>query len=294
VTKRTISIESWQPDYGGSAESAVLSPSDIKINADVEMPASEWRPIVPGEHETPESIAVIDGVRRIDAYAWLMNEGQPPVRSLLGSVSAGAVVIRDNKAAVTETMSERCLISAAETDDLDTKAGRYTFHLAASQEPEQLTATIQLRLSSLEISIADRVAGAVDLVIIDGPLRGRQNLSNAVGYIKSHLVAYLPPELQSIIGKLKAGERTPVFFFTTSWSRYSWYMRLPGPADYDWWGIVRLEAAESLKLDEVTRLADLVTATLPRFASVVHKDPRAPKPDKVIACGNNCARYASQ
>ena len=40
-------------------------------------------------------------------------------------------------------------------------------------------------------------------------------------------------------------------------------------------GVVRCEAAGTCRTRHITTLADTVTLTLPRFASVPHKDPRA-------------------
>jgi hypothetical protein len=60
-------------------------------------------------------------------------------------------------------------------------------------------------------------------------------------------------------------------------SRYSWYLRLPGPEGGPWAGIVRCEATGALAVDAVVALADLVACALPRFASAPHKDSRAPQ-----------------
>src|SRR5918992_253970 len=68
--------------------------------------------------------------------------------------------------------------------------------------------------------------GDVDLVVVDGPLRGRQHLMGAVGYIKTHHVTYLAPELNAVVGRLAPGERSPLFILGTDWSRLSWYFRL--------------------------------------------------------------------
>ena len=71
---------------------------------------------------------------------------------------------------------------------------------------------------------------ASDLLIVDGPLRGREHLPRALGYIKSHHATYLPPELNALVGALAPGQRTPAFLMGTSWDRHSWYLRLPGAA----------------------------------------------------------------
>jgi hypothetical protein len=80
-----------------------------------------------------------------------------------------------------------------------------------------------------------------------------------------------------VIGALEPGQRTPLFLATTRWSRYSWYLRLPGPRTHTWAGIIRGEASADLEPGQAVALADRVTLALPRFASIPHKDPRAPQ-----------------
>jgi hypothetical protein len=63
----------------------------------------------------------------------------------------------------------------------------------------------------------------------------------------------------------------------THWTRYAWYLRLPGPLAHPWSGITCLEASGDLKAREAIALADLSAAALPAYASVPHKDPRAPQ-----------------
>ena len=74
-----------------------------------------------------------------------------------------------------------------------------------------------------------------------------------------------------------AGDRTPLFLTTTSWSRFSWYLKLPlkdaGPMD----GIVRAEVNADQDVASARRIADLTAATMCRYASAAHKDPRAPQ-----------------
>ncbi len=121
--------------------------------------------------------------------------------------------------------------------------------------------------------------GPADLVVVDGPLTGRAHVPGAVGLVKTHRVMYLPPALRPVLGDLAAGERTPLFVTTTVWSRYSWYFRLPGSSGYGLAGVVRCEASADLPVGEAAQWADLVTVTLPRFASSAHKDPqRSPEP----------------
>ena len=115
------------------------------------------------------------------------------------------------------------------------------------------------------------------LLVLDGPLGARRALPGAVGYVKTHHVTYLPVELRAVVGRLAAGERTPVFAMGDRFPRHSWYLRLPGEVEHPWAGVVRCEATADLALAEVLALADRVTRLLPRFASRPHKEPRAPQ-----------------
>jgi hypothetical protein len=98
-----------------------------------------------------------------------------------------------------------------------------------------------------------------------------------VGYVKTHHVSYLPPELDAVVDKLACGERTPVFLIGGKWSKFSWYLRLPCERQHTWTGVVRCEVTGDIEAGEVIANADVVTATLPRFASQSHKDTRAPQ-----------------
>jgi hypothetical protein len=108
-------------------------------------------------------------------------------------------------------------------------------------------------------------------------LRGRTQLERALGYVKSHRVQYLPAELTTVVGQLRPGQRCPAFLLGTTWHRYTWYLKLPGPAGSPWAGVVRVEASADLPRAEVIHLADLSAVTLPRFASTAYKDARAPQ-----------------
>jgi hypothetical protein len=274
---RRIAIESWDPDYGSPTDPAVLEPTDVSVDPDVEIPAAEWHAIGAAPGVAPANdILFIDGVRRTDAIAWITEGNNPPFRAILASYAAGAVRA-GQVARLVSAECRRVLAASVTTAALSTKAGIWSALVTAGDTPEQLSLAVQDRMTDLEIEVAHQHGGGADLIVIDGPLRGRQDISGAVGYVKTHQVAYLPATLQPVVVTLKPGERTPVFRCTTSWSRYSWYLRLPGPASHAWWGVVRLEASERLDIAEAAALANTTAAVLPKFASVAHKDPRAPQ-----------------
>ena len=275
MTTRRIAIETWDPDYGAPVAAGVLDPSDVSVDAGVELDPAAWKPMTPAHDASPsEDVLFIDGVRRTDASAWITEEG-PPYRALLASIGAGAV-LGGSRARIAGAAVERLLIAPQPTANVSTRAGSYTAALATGTDTDALSRALQQRLAALETRVAEQHRAAAEMIFLDGPLRGWPQ-PHAVGYIKSHHVSYLPEALQSIVGQLSAGQRTPLFFMATSWSRYSWYLRLPGPASHAWWGIVRCEVSEVLTVDDARRAADRATAILPRFASSPHKDARAPQ-----------------
>ena len=149
-----------------------------------------------------------------------------------------------------------------------------------------LSNALQWRVGELELIVSESariglaghgVPDGSDLLVVDGPLRGRTHLPRALGFVKTHRSAYLPPELHAMVGRLAAGERTPVFLLGTRWDRYSWYLRLPCPPGQPWAGIVRVECSPSLSVPDAVGLARLSQAVLPRYASIEYKDPRAPQ-----------------
>jgi hypothetical protein len=219
--------------------------------------------------------------------------------ALCASYAAGVVCCCAAGAHLVVAKLRRGLFSVApHASDILTRAGGYKAHhvrvkRAGAPVMTTLSQSLQGRLAEVEAIAAAEARGlsgdaatapaghpgnsTSDLLIVDGPLRGRDRLPRALGYIKSHHATYLPPELNALVGTLTPGQRTPAFHMGTSWDRYSWYLRLPGPAGAPWSGVVRIECAADLPVSEVTRLAGLSQRSLGRFASDTYKDSRAPQ-----------------
>jgi len=220
-------------------------------------------------------------VRRIDARVWVHGGGPQPGPGIAASFAAGLVSC-DGAARIADVTVERGMFTAAaEATDITTRHARYPARLASGGGPEQLSLALQQRLTEAEVQLAltfraQNPAGD-DLLVVDGPLRGRTHLDRTVGYIKTHHASYLPSEQAATVAALMPGQRTPAFTMGTSWRRNSWYLQLPGTPGVPWSGIVRLECSADLPPAEVIRLADLTTRLLPPLASTPHKDPRAPQ-----------------
>jgi hypothetical protein len=301
-------VEGWDPAYGASLElEEYLQESTADVTVDLELPASEWRAISSRpDIAAPGAMMFVDGVRRVEARVWIdsLDDGRAAATggggspeataALCASYAAGVVCCSGPQAHLVTAELRRGLFSIVpHASDISTWAGQYQAHHVAGNAAgiplmARLSQALQRRLGEVEVAAAAMARSAVhehraptdgddDLLVIDGPLRGRQHLPRALGYIKSHRSTYLPPELNALVGALAPGERTPIFLMGTSWERYSWYLRLPGPPGSPWAGITRIECSADLPIAEVIRLANLSQVALGRFASAAYKDSRAPQ-----------------
>jgi hypothetical protein len=282
----SYTVDPWDPGYGVAfseeLDGGALEESSAELNLDLEMPADQWRPVDPDAAVAlPGMVLFLDGVRRIDARVWVHGTRPQPVPGIAASFGAGLVSC-DGAARVADVVVERGLFTAA-AEATGITAGRisYPARLAAGPAFDQLSLALQQRLTSAEVQLAvtyrTQHPDVDDLLVIDGPLRGRTHLDRAVGYIKTHHASYLPPEQAAVVSALRPGQRTPAFTMGTSWRRTSWYLQLPGTSGVPWSGVVRLECSADLPVPEVTRLGYLTARLLPPLASAPYKDPRAPQ-----------------
>jgi hypothetical protein len=304
-------LRTWSPDYDGASRETRPAPGS-RVDATVELPAAEWRPVRPagaGEWGHPPGsgagrgggpeVAFVDGVQRVDAWADLDGPDGETGEALFASYAAGAVrVVAAEVATVGELQVGRALLGGPPGLAADLAVGleRYVHHPAGEGG---LEVGLQVARDRLEVEVAEAAAADVaprgGLVVIDGPLHHRDHVAGAVGYIKSHRVEYLTePALRRVVVGLGPGERTPLFLIDSGWARWSWYWRLPGAANgaaartipaaavgpatpAGWAGLVRGEASFRLSAVAAARLADQATALVSRFASSPIKDTRAPQ-----------------
>ena len=269
-----FAIENWAPSYGAATEDIGAEEATAEVVRSIEVAEDAWTPIRPVA-PPPHPIAFVDGTNRIDAQVWIDEPGGDVRPGICATYAAGAVVC-DGVARVTDVRVQRGLFTASAFAEPIT-TGHVTYDVrAATGTLDQLAMSVIDRMRHLEAEVARAIAG-VDLIVLDGLLWGRDDVPNAIGYIKSHRTPYLPPELNAIVSALSPGERSPLFLVTTSWTRYSWYVRLPGSTGHPWSGVVRCEANPNMSPSDAALLADRATAALPRFASSRHRDPRAPQ-----------------
>ncbi|HUO46998.1 MAG TPA: DNA double-strand break repair nuclease NurA [Acidimicrobiia bacterium] len=269
-----FTVQPWSPEYGAPSGREDIDAAAVDI--DVEVKAASWSPIPVRCDPAPE-VMFVDGVRRIDANLWIDEDDGTPTLALAASYAAGAVICNHSAKVVGTEVRRGVFATGRAANDIETKHARYQVHMAPVSTAEELSWELQMKMGDLEALIVANQGGQAGLIVADGPLSHRPKLLEAVGYVKTHQTHYLPPGLRSILSQLTAGDRTPLFLTGGSWSRYSWYLKLPltggGPMD----GIIRAEITSDRDLAAARQMADLTAATLCRFASSAHKDPRAPQ-----------------
>lgn len=279
-----FAVDTWAPDYGTSREEN-LREAGRPVDVGVEVPADRWKPVAPGRSvDRAEVVTFVDGVRRIDARIWIAEDTDgasqpeaPDKPGVCATVAAGAVRCTPEAATVETVVVERALFTAADAESLDLGVfGLYRLKPLPASTDEALYLAVHRHMTGVEEALSARL-DEPGLVLYDGPLGVRDEI-NAAGYVKSQHVEYLTDDAQRrVIGQLGVGERTPLFRIGGELVNWSWYVRLPGPRSHSMSGIARLELPGIGEPEAAAERADVITATLPRFASEAHKDARAPQ-----------------
>jgi hypothetical protein len=296
-TTMRFTVDGWDPAYGNAFDAEDGDPageSTQAVDVSVELAEGDWQPIAGGKPlARPSALLFVDGVRRIDARVWIdsTDSDEMPEPSICASIAAGVVCCCAGRAHTVMVESRRLLVTTSNhATDISTPAS--TWKVAHTTVPAgqplmtALSLGLQKRLGDLEVATALAARASLvehgtdpdlDLLVIDGPLKGRGHVPRALGYIKTHRTTYLPPSLTAVVGALKPGERTPVFLLGTGWDRHSWYLRLPAVSRAPWAGVVRIECSADLATPQVIALADVSQLVLPPHASKEFRDPRAPQ-----------------
>ena len=279
-----LRADPWAPDYGMGFQARLDEPCPL---ADVAVETNDWtRPIAP--RPVPSAYVVfVDGVRRAELRL-VATDGTVRAPGLFGSFAVGAVRC-DGRASFGQHLVQRRLVvgGGLTPDAAEVPCGRATLRFGpvavAGLEPDAPLDHLQRAMRQAENTLAaDLVAGGASLVVQDGPLRlGDAVDGPVVGAIKRFVRRYLEPAEDRLLGRLRAGERTPVFALLDAERAtrgYSWYTRvaeLRGPW-HDHAGVLRCEVRASLGLAAAVSMADRVSALLPAFAGR-GSDPRTPQ-----------------
>ncbi|HEX6254639.1 MAG TPA: hypothetical protein VFZ70_02400 [Euzebyales bacterium] len=275
-----IDLAMWPADYGSPVSDDGPATTTVPVDYDPEVTQAAWAPVTPAaDAAVDRPVWFVDGVRRMEARAWITTDDGATASGLVGSWAAGAIRC-DGSAVITDCRVERGLFSAvARRPTLTTDDGLVFAGCEAEAGTDAaLRNALQARMRGLELDVARDVAASGELIVLDGPLRRRVR-GHAVGYVKTQHVDYLAAALRPVVADLAVAERTPLFVLATdTYRHWSWYLRLATVGRHPWESIVRCEIpADGIALPEARALADTVTGLLPRFASSPHRDVRAPQ-----------------
>jgi hypothetical protein len=280
-----LSADPWSPEYGMGFE---VSVADLELpRADPFVETADWsRPLVPPtQGEAP--VWFVDGVRRVEVRL-IAEDGGRRVPGLFGSYAVGSVAC-NAAATFGEHRIGRALVLGGGISHppvtVPCGAAPLGFDVVADArtDPNGPLDRLQLLMREAEDALASHLlVGGADLVLADGPLRLKEPVEGpVVGVVKRSQRQYLEPEEESLLSRLAQGERTPVFGLldrTDALHGYSWYTRVAGLRRpwHDHTGLVRCEVRAVHRLDGAIRLADRVSAILPRYAGRA-ADPRTPQ-----------------
>ncbi len=266
--------EDWDPSYGNPTT------FEIEPREDAEQAEPGLGPVTPTA--TPAvPLAFVDGRRRVELSLWAEHPATGVrVPGLAGAYSVGAVTIRpDGQATYAGVRVGRLAIwGAGRTGDITSRSGhRWMSDSVTATDPDELLAHLQNRMRQAEGALALDAASAGWSVVLDGPLN-RMLSANALvaGYVKTHHRQILPTSDHAAVPGMELGSRTRLYALGAD--RYTCYARVgrPGPGGSPWTGIARLEFSSVAGLDEVVVRASHLAGSLPRYAGVPHRDPRAP------------------
>lgn len=283
-----LRLDPWELEYGAEFLAVANQASEDEVVADIELPASQWRAIVPPPHylEHRPRLYFVDGVRRVEARV-VARHTDTTCYGIFGAFGAGCVEIEGGSASCQrERLSRHIILGGGQRLPHAISVNHSLCYEPVSTPSDDVDAPV-LALQDLMRAEEERLAATLaddpdSIVIVDGPLTFTNPVrGTALGYVKRQQRTYLQAPLQSVLGRLPVGTRSPIFALAGSrrFGRYSWFVRLApmSPCDMPLAGLARLEVASHVELPIAQRLADLTAALIPGLAPARGRDPRAPQ-----------------
>jgi hypothetical protein len=184
-----FSVDGWDPSYGTSFQDTgeERAESQARVDAGVEVSPADWHAVSASDAEA-DTVWFVDGVRRLEAQLWIhgAETADEPAPAICASYAAGVVRATPTGAEVVLVHTRRGLFTtAAGAADIHARSGVWgATHAAADPlQPaaQTLSQSLQYKLTELEVICAAGARGGAgddprDLLVIDGPLRGRTAL----------------------------------------------------------------------------------------------------------------------
>ena len=279
-----LRADPWMPEFGMGFEVPL---DEAPGPADPFVETEDWSAPVSPAPTPPGAVSFVDGVRRIDLRL-IAEQDRSRAPGLFGSYAVGCVT-SDGRASFGDSAVGRAVVLAGglRPERVEIVAGTERLEFdpdsQAGTDPDRPLWGLQQLMRRAEAAMAAKAAARGDgVVIVDGPLTfSDPTKSPVVGVVKRFARMYLEPEHDALAGRLRPGERTPLFGIGDEErpvDRYAWYVRLV-PSQRHWHehaGVVRCEVREGVGLESAVSLADRVSAMLPAYAGRP-SDPRAPQ-----------------
>lgn len=276
-----LGIEPFDVGYGAGFQVDDDGPAAVDgrvVEGDGELAVHD-----PAPAARPDVLAFVDGSMRTEARLTWSTGGTTSV-GIAGATSAGAVVCEGaSPLRFDEVVCGRYAIwCGGEPVALPEQRGGWSWHAesVAEQAVEAAVDRLQRHMRDDEVAIAERLCRNGVLTVVDGPLtnvRSGRDLP-VIGYVKTHHRRLLPEAQWAEVPRVGVGQRTSVFEVGERAELYGTYLRVgdPGPWASPWGGIVRLEVPSGVGVTRAIEVLDGAAAWLPAYASVPHRDPRAP------------------
>lgn len=276
-----IGVETFGPQVGSAY---LIDPDDhadgnapVEEEPDGRMRLRDPDPAAAGDMP----VAFVDGVRRGDARLSISRPGGAMAVGVAGAHGVGAVVCEQGLPPRFDRLETTRLVVWGEGEHvaLPDVPGGYAWECVSvpTAHPDAPLNALQERMREAERHLAESLCVAGMLTIIDGPLHYlRSSDRPVVGYVKTHHRAVLPRDEHRRVPDLRPGQRTSLFAKRAE--IYACYLRLADPPPWGgpWTGIVRLDLPSATGVAAAAGAADNAALLLPRYASVAHRDSRAP------------------
>ncbi|MEE8600047.1 hypothetical protein [Euzebya tangerina] len=293
-------LDSWQSDYAFPyevGEQADEGPDLDQVDVTVEAPAHDWAAIRPSADTAPfDVVRFVDGVQASDAVIWIHDDGRAePFPGLVASWGAGVITSYRDHVELERVVIERGVFSDARSLG-PIMAGNLTWRPRPPDttggeglsEPAGDPGALRERLGAarrrLEDAVGQVTPGSEDgLTVYDGLLHASSAPLTAVGLAKRAHRIYLPVALRPLQRHLARGERTPLFSTDPQRRKLSFYLALSDPLPPavaepgSCVARMELRIGPDTTVGDAAAFADRVAATIPRYASEPHVDPRAPQ-----------------
>lgn len=226
-------------------------------------------------------LAFVDGTMRTDARLTRSEADGTVTPGLAGIWAAGAALVEDGGIRIDRVRTGRVAVfCGGVSTTLPDQPGGWSWTSVAVEgvDLELARQRLQRLMRTAEGEIAEDLCDEGWLTVVDGPLNNvrRVRTTPIIGYVKTHHRPMLDADNWARVPTLAVGQRSSLFAMGEE--LYGAYLRVgdPGPWSSPWAGIVRLEVPAGAGRDTAAQAVDGAAAWLPRYASLAHRDPRAP------------------